>query len=95
MTTQPNAVFIDVRRPEEYAAGHIPGAINVPLEDEPTFVAMVCELAATHGEVVLYCHSSLRSSYAQTLLAEKHGVDVGNLPGGLTFYQGHLETIPE
>ncbi|MFM2424042.1 MAG: pyridine nucleotide-disulfide oxidoreductase [Candidatus Parcubacteria bacterium] len=87
-----STLYIDVRRPEEYSTGHIPGAININLEDEPQFVAAVCELVLQHDEVILYCHSSMRSSYAQTLLANKHGVAVGNLDGGLTFYQGQLET---
>jgi len=88
-------IYVDVRRPEEYAHGHIPGAININLEDESAFVPRVCEVVEEHGEVVLYCHSSFRSSYAQSLLAQKHGVTVGNLDGGLMLYQGPLATIEQ
>ena len=42
--TIPNLVVLDVRSPEDYAAGHIPGAINMPLErcfsDYPSKSAM-------------------------------------------------------
>ncbi len=86
-------IYVDVRRPEEYAHGHIPGAINVNLEDEEAFIPQVCAIVEKHGEVVLYCQSSFRSSYAQSLLAQKHGVSVGNLDGGLVLYQGPLDVI--
>lgn len=45
-----NTVFIDLRRPEEYAAGHLPGAINIPYEE---LQERISELAAMQ-DVVTY-----------------------------------------
>ena len=52
--------LIDVRTPEEYRAGHIPGAINIPLQE---FEQRFAELSAyKDGEAVLYCESGMRAS---------------------------------
>ncbi len=71
----------------------IPDAININLEEEKAFVQAVRELIDSleeEAEVVLYCQSSFRSSYAQALLASRYGYEVGNLEGGLALYQGPL-----
>ncbi|UAL45415.1 rhodanese-like domain-containing protein [Shewanella inventionis] len=64
-----NATLIDVRTAEEFAAGHIEGAINIPFEN------IVTELAklniAKNTEVVLYCRSGRRSGIAQDALIEQ------------------------
>ncbi len=83
-------IYVDIRRPEEYAEGHIPGAPNISFEDENSFIETVRNLVDVYV-VTLYCQSSFRSSYAQALLAAKHGLSVGNLEGGLSLYQGPLE----
>ena len=86
------ALYVDVRRPEEYAEGHIPGAVNVNLEeDETAFIDIVNSLAADH-DITLYCQSGFRASYAQSLLQTKHQLHVGHLNGGISLYQGPLET---
>lgn len=46
-----DAVIIDVRPPEEYAAGHIPGAVNIPLKLLPQHLAEL----PRRKEVVAYC----------------------------------------
>jgi len=52
--------LIDVRTPAEYHAGHIPGSINVPLQE---FQQRLAELDAYRtDEVVLYCESGARAS---------------------------------
>jgi phage shock protein E len=86
------ALYVDVRRPEEYALGHIPGAVNVNLEeDENEFIVEVSRLAADH-DITLYCQSGFRASYAQSLLHAKHDLSVHHLNGGISLYQGPLET---
>ncbi len=83
-------LYIDVRRPEEFAAGHLPGAKNVDLEaGEAGFVETIKDLVTDH-DVILYCQSSFRSSYAQAMLDAKHGIVVRNFDGGLNLYQGEL-----
>ncbi|MET9292514.1 rhodanese-like domain-containing protein [Streptomyces sp. NPDC003077] len=76
---EPTALLLDVRAPDEYAEGHIPGAVNVPLEEVAERAA---ELTARTGPVVyLVCRSGRRSLTAARLLAE-HGADARSLRGG-------------
>ena len=51
------ATLVDVRTPEEFAEGHVPGAVNIPLG---TLAA--AKLPA--GELYVYCHSGARSAQA-------------------------------
>lgn len=59
-------LLIDVRSPEEFAAGHVPGAINIPHAD---IGARLQQLrAAGDKDIVLYCESGRRAGLAtQTL----------------------------
>ncbi|MBI4285069.1 MAG: hypothetical protein HY670_04100 [Chloroflexi bacterium] len=72
-------LLLDVRQPEEYAAGHIPGAKLVPLG----------ELEARQGEldrrkkVIAYCHSGRRSMAAAIALTELGFKAVYNMTGGI------------
>lgn len=64
-----NATLIDVRTAEEFAAGHIKGAINIPFD---TIVPQLAKLNLSKDtEVVLYCRSGRRSSIAQASLIEQ------------------------
>lgn len=83
-------IYIDVRRPEEFATGRLPGARNISIEEDPAAVDEIITLA-NENDVVVYCYSTVRSNYVCTLLEAKHGVKVGQLDGGLMFYQGPLE----
>lgn len=69
---------IDVREPQEWQAGHLPGAVHLPLGDLPE------RLADLPGDtpVVVVCRSGTRSARAAALLRER-GVAVANLEGGL------------
>jgi rhodanese-related sulfurtransferase len=69
-------VLLDVRSPGEYAGGHLPGAVNVPLDE-------VGAVAARHAgqDVVTVCHSGARSLAAARLLAAA-GARVQSLTGG-------------
>ena len=63
-------IILDVRTPEEYAAGHIPGAINIPYTHLP---ARASELAnAAEKDIVLYCATGIRSELAAERIRE-HG----------------------
>jgi rhodanese-related sulfurtransferase len=83
-------VYIDVRRPEEFATGRLPGARNISIEEDPTAVDEIIALSAENN-VIVYCYSTVRSNYVCTLLEAKHGVKVNQLDGGLMLYQGPLE----
>jgi len=61
-------VLLDVRTPEEYAAGHIPGAVNIPHEQTADRLE---ELRPYRGrEIVLYCKSGRRAGLAADTLAQ-------------------------
>ena len=73
-----SAVAVDVREPEEWAAGHVEGSLWIPLG----------ELQARAGELprdrplVIVCRSGSRSAYAADALVAA-GWDASNLAGGL------------
>jgi len=50
-----SAVFIDARKPEEFAEGHIKGAINVPSTEVFDTVERVTKFVATIQPVIVYC----------------------------------------
>lgn len=63
-----STIVIDVRTPEEYAAGHVDGAVNLNVED-PTFLANVSTLDPA-GTYLVYCRSGNRSAYAKQIMDE-------------------------
>ena len=80
------ALLLDVREPEEWAAGHIADAVHIPL-------------GSLHGgsvpadrPVVAVCRSGNRSSKAAVLLAAA-GVDVRNLAGGMKAWAEDGRTV--
>lgn len=73
------AMVVDVRTPEEFAAGHYPGARNIPLDE---IVARRDEVGKPSEVVVLYCASGNRSGQAVALLRRYGFVNLIN-GGGL------------
>jgi hydroxyacylglutathione hydrolase len=69
---------IDVRSPEEWRKGHLPGAIHIPLALLPDRIA---ELDAS-APIVMQCQGGGRSSIATSLLQSRGLPDVSNLAGG-------------
>lgn len=57
-----DATIVDVRTPEEFAAGHVAGAVNVDVQADD-FDARIAELP-TDGAYVVYCRSGNRSAQA-------------------------------
>ena len=82
-----NAVLLDVRTPQEYREGHIPGSINVPLQTLDK-VRLVVE--NKDAELFVYCYSGARSRQATAMLQHMGYTEVQNL-GGITAYQGKVE----
>lgn len=72
------ARLIDVREPDEYAAGHVPGARLVPLGEVP---ARVADCVGEGGPTYLVCRSGARSASACEHLASL-GHQVINVAGG-------------
>ncbi|MGV9559052.1 rhodanese-like domain-containing protein [Streptomyces sp. NPDC003401] len=80
---------IDVRTPAEYASGHLPGAVNIPLDHIRRALPEIRH-AAGRGDVLVVCASGVRSENARKLLAEQ-GVDTATLVGGTSAWtaDGH------
>ncbi|MFI6151128.1 rhodanese-like domain-containing protein [Kitasatospora sp. NPDC051170] len=78
--------LIDVRSPGEYAAGHIPGALNIPLDQLDRALPALLR-AAEHGEIAVVCASGNRSGTACGRL-EAAGITTFDLTGGTTAWSG-------
>ena len=76
-----DVTLLDVRTPEEYVEGHIPGAVNIPLDE---LRGRLAELEADKP-IYVNCFSGLRSYLACRILTQ-HGFDCSNLSGGWRFY---------
>ena len=80
LNTDTTAYLIDVRTPEEYAEGHIEGAVLMNVMDEQTFLAGIDTLDASHTYYI-YCRSGRRSQKASGFMGER-GLKVVDLQGG-------------
>lgn len=76
-----DVTIVDVRTPEEYAAGHLPGAVNLNVGD-PDFAAQVAELDP-EGTYAVYCRSGNRSRTAMAVMQDAGIADVFGLEGGI------------
>lgn len=62
-------IIMDVRSPQEFASYHLEGAVNIPLDrlaQEPGAVAGVDK----SREILVYCHSGMRSAAACSILSQ-------------------------
>lgn len=78
-------VILDVRTPEEFQAGHIPGAININFNDGD-FTENVEKTIPKGMNVALYCKSGNRSAKANDALAGK-GFCITELEGGILAWE--------
>ena len=81
------AVLLDVRTPQEYREGRIPGSINIPLQSLSTADQIP---AGKDAPLFVYCHSGARSSQAIRLLAGMGYTNTKNI-GGIAAYKGKVE----
>ncbi|MDQ7072577.1 MAG: rhodanese-like domain-containing protein [Gammaproteobacteria bacterium] len=76
-----NAVIIDVRTQEEWDAGHIPGAVHIPLSDVKS---RLDDFKTYEGKtLVMQCRSGKRSAKAANILLDAGFNNVSNLKGGI------------
>lgn len=78
--------LMDVRESDEYMAGHVPGAVNLPLSE---LTSRYQELSPTSPYHII-CQSGGRSAQACAFL-ESQGYDVTNIEGGTSAWTGQLE----
>ena len=83
----PGAVLVDVRTPEEYKNGHIPGSKNVPLQQLDQ-ISAIAENKNT--ALYVYCHSGARSRQAAAQLQRMGYRNVRNI-GGIAAFTGKLD----
>jgi rhodanese-related sulfurtransferase len=70
--------FIDVRKPEEFAAGHIDGAKNIPVDD----LEQRLDSLDRNKMTILYCKAGKRCLRAADILSKENFEDVLVLQGG-------------
>ena len=71
--------MLDVRTPEEWDAGHIPGATLIPLDQ----IALRFGELPADQEIVIYCRSGNRSAQALSILNEEGFSDIYSMDGGI------------
>lgn len=85
------AKVFDVRSPQEFAARHLPGVINLPLDELPSRIAR--EAPDRSVPLLLHCQSGARSGSAVRLLRQQGYTRVFNL-GSLARAEAILTTAP-
>ena len=74
------AILIDVRSPQEFKEGHLPGAINIP---EYEIRKVKNEMTKLNQQIVVYCQYGGRSREAYNMLRKMGYTNVYSLKGGL------------
>jgi rhodanese-related sulfurtransferase len=81
-------VILDVRQPEEYRSGHLPGAVFIPLPDLINKVG-----GLDHAKpIIAYCRSGNRSRAAAAFLLSYGFSKVYSMDGGITAWNGQVAT---
>ena len=89
MAQEPDYIILDVRRGDEFASGHIPGAINVANESIGT--AEIPELPDKDQLILVYCRSGNRSKQAAKKLVDLGYTNIVEF-GGILDWPGDIET---
>ncbi len=76
-------MFLDVRTPEEYKAGHIEGAVLLPVQELEKRLNEVSK----DKRVYVYCHSGKRSAKASNILAGAGFNNIENVEGGIVAWK--------
>jgi rhodanese-related sulfurtransferase len=90
LDTTPDAVYLDVRTPEEFAAGHPAGAINVPaflkgilgLHPNEDFLSVVERILPRDRAILCGCAAGGRSQKAAEILVAAGYLNLANVQGG-------------
>lgn len=81
LAADPDVTVLDVRTPQEFAAGHLPGAVNID-SSSPDFADAVAELP-TDARYLVYCQTANRSGVATDRMVDLGFTDVYDLQGGI------------
>ena len=88
METEKNYIILDVRRADEFAEGHIPGAINVA--NEVIGTEEIPELPDKSQLILVYCRSGRRSKEASEKLVKLGYTNIVEF-GGILDWKGEIE----
>ena len=72
-------VFLDVRTPEEFASGHVPGAVNIPVKQLPDRLKEL----GKGNRLVVYCERGPRAMAAAQTLSQAGYTDVSHMTGDM------------
>ena len=89
MAKETGYIILDVRRPDEFAAGHIPNAINVPNESIGT--SELLELPDKNQLILVYCRGGRRSKDASEKLVKLGYTNIVEF-GGILDWKGETVT---
>ena len=89
MAEESGYIILDVRRPDEFAAGHIPNAINIPNESIGT--DEIPELPDKDRLIMVYCRSGRRSKEASEKLLKLGYTNIVEF-GGILDWKGEIVT---
>ena len=89
MAQETGYIFLDVRRPDEFAAGHIPNAINIANESIGT--DEIPELPDKNQLIMVYCRSGRRSKEAAEKLVKLGYTNIVEF-GGILDWKGEITT---
>jgi phage shock protein E len=84
-TGKPAYILVDVRTPAEFATGHIPTAVNIPVTD----IAGNPPTKDKNALIVVYCRSGARSAKSKTILEGLGYTGVVDF-GGISRWTGSL-----
>ena len=73
--TRKEPFIVDVRTPPEFAAGHYPGAVNIPLNE---IFERIGEFGHKDRKIIVYCRSGSRSAFAKRILEQAKFTNVAN-----------------
>ncbi|WP_353165965.1 rhodanese-like domain-containing protein [Empedobacter brevis] len=81
-------ILLDVRTPEEFAEGHVPGAINIDVKNL-SFEKEIQKLDPKKNYYI-YCKSGVRAKLATEKMQEKGFKNAKNFKDGMSTYQGTI-----
>ena len=92
LINQENAVVVDVCQPEEFRKGHIPAAINIPVDQIKEQLGQLEKFRKKDRPIVLSCRSGQHANRAATMLRKNEFERVYTLSGGLAAWE--KENLP-
>ena len=88
MASESDYIILDVRRPDEFSAGHIPNAVNIP--NESIGADEIDELPDKDRLILVYCRSGNRSKQASEKLVRLGYTNIVEC-GGILDWKGEIE----